>query len=141
MSIAVCRTMPLSDTDAADGVGVPPASIAIGRTMEALCAITEDLPIGTNLGLLHFLWMQVSGMLLPHRGALFPALQAIGLLPGATRRAWAAFRYGAWKIADFLSAFEAYVQEQGHWQATSYAGYKPLAVDLTAYCGPPYAAG
>ena len=138
MSIAVCRTMPLPDTDAEDGVGVgvPPVSIAIRRTMEALCALTENLPIGTNLGLLHFLWMQVSGMLLPHRGALFPALQAIGLLPGATRRAWAAFRYGAWKIGDLLSAFEAYVQEQGHWHAASYAGYKPIAVDLTAYWRP-----
>ncbi|MEK7816631.1 MAG: hypothetical protein AAB281_00085, partial [Actinomycetota bacterium] len=80
--------------------------------------------------------MQVSGTLLPNRGALFPALQAIGLLPGATRRAWAAFRCGAWKITELLSAWEAYVQEQGHWQASSYEGYKPIAVDLTAYWRP-----
>lgn len=136
MSIALYRTVRLPDTDAEDDVCVQPMSLAICRTMEALCAITVNLPIGTNLGLLHFLWMQVSGMLLPHRGALFPALQAIGLLPGATRRAWAAFRYGSWKIADLLSAFEAYVQDQGHWQAASYAGYKPIAVDLTAYFRP-----
>lgn len=136
MSIAICRTTRLPETDAEDRVRVQPKSTAICQTLEALCAVTVNLPIGTNLGLLHFLWMQVSGMLLPHRGALFPALQAIGLLPGATRRAWAAFRYGAWKIADLLWAFEAYVQEQGHWQATSYAGYKPIPVDLTAYWRP-----
>ena len=136
MSIAVCRTMRLPDTDAEAGVRIHPASTAICRTMEALCAVTVNLPIGTNLGLLHFLWMQVSGMLLPNRGALFPSLQAIGLCPGATRRAWAAFRYGAWKIADLLSAFEAYVQEEGHWQAASYGGYKPVAVDITAYWRP-----
>ena len=111
-------------------------SIAICRTMEVLCAVTVNLPIGTNLGLLHFLWMQVSGMLLPSRGALFPALQAIGLCAGATRRSWAAFRYGSWEIADLLSAFGAYVQEQGHWQTASYGGYKPVAADLTAYWRP-----
>ena len=136
MSIAICRTTRLPETDAEDRVRVQPKSTAICQTLEALCAVTVNLPIGTNLGLLHFLWMQVSGMLLPHRGALFPALQAIGLLPRATRRAWAAFRYGAWEIADLLWAFEGYVQEQGHWQATSYAGYKPIPVDLTAYWRP-----
>jgi len=104
--------------------------------MEALCAATVNLPIGTNLGLLHFLWMQISGMLLPSRGALFPALQALGLSPAAIRRAWAAFRGGAWKIAELLWAWEAYVQKQGHWQASSYEGYKPIAVDLTAYWRP-----
>ena len=136
MSTAVCRTMRLPDTDSEVGVRIHPTSTAICRTMEALCAVTVNLPIGTNLGLLHFLWMQVSGMLLPNRGALFPALQAIGLCPEATRRAWAALRYGSWKIADLLSAFETHVQEQGHWQATSYEGYKPVAVDITAYWRP-----
>ena len=128
MSTAVCRTMRQPDTDSEAGVRIHPTSTAICRTMEALCAVTVNLPIGTNPGLLHFLWMQVSGMLLPNRGALFPALQAIGLCPGATRRAWAAFRYGSWKITDLLCAFEAHVEEEGHWQA------RPIG-------GPPCAAG
>jgi len=136
MSIAISRTIRFPYTDTEADVGVQPVSTAICRTLEALCAVTLSLPIGTNLGLLHFLWMQVSGMLLPHRGALFPSLQAIGLLPGASRRAWAAFRYGSWEIADLLSAFDAYVQAQGQWQAASYAGYTPVAVDITAYWRP-----
>jgi len=49
-------------------------AIAICQTMEALCAVVQSLPIGTNLALLHFLWMQLSGTLLLSRGALFPAL-------------------------------------------------------------------
>ena len=111
-------------------------SIVVCRIMEALCAITVNLPIGTNLALLHFLWMQISGTLLSSRGALFPALQALGLPPAAIRRAWAAFGGGAWKIAELLWAWEVYVQEQGHWQASSYEGYKPIAMDLTAYWRP-----
>jgi len=109
---------------------------AVSQTMEALCAVTQDLPIGTNLALSHFLWMQISGALLPSRGALFPALQGVGLQPPATRRAWAAFRYGAWHIADLLSAWEAYVTAQGQWQEHRYDGYRPKPVDLTAYWRP-----
>ncbi|MGQ9804157.1 MAG: hypothetical protein ACUVSH_10020 [Anaerolineae bacterium] len=53
------------------------------------------MPIGINLGLLHFLWMQVSGALLIARGALFPVLQMTGLSPQAIRHAQAAFRLAA----------------------------------------------
>jgi len=111
-------------------------STAVSHTMEALCTVTEELPIGTNLDLLHFLWMQISGSLLPSRGALFPALQAIGLQPALTRRAWAAFRYGAWQIDDLLTAWEDYVIRQGQWQEHQYDGYRPKAVDLAAYWRP-----
>lgn len=109
---------------------------ALAQTMTILCAITVALPIGTNLGLLRFLWMQVSGALLPSRGALFPALQAIGLAPAKVRQAWAAFRYGAWEIHELLSAWNAYVTAQGKWQTRSHGGYRPVAVDLTGYWRP-----
>lgn len=115
---------------------MPLLPLAISQTMEALCTITQGLPIGTNLALLHFLWMQISGALLPGRGALFPALQAVGLPPSAIRRAWAALRYGAWKTADLLIAWEAYVTAQGQWQEHRYEGYRPKAVDLTGYWRP-----
>ena len=94
MPLAICRPLLPPDTEAEAGVRVLPMPVAVCRVIEALCAVTVNLPIGTNLGLLHFLWMQVSGNLLSNPGVrrgLFPALQAIGLLPGATRRAWAAF--------------------------------------------------
>jgi len=115
---------------------MPLLPIAVSQTIEALCAVTQGLPIGTNLGLTHFLWMQVSGALLPARGALFPALQTIGLLPPAIRHAWAAFRYGAWHTDELLTAWEAYVTAQGQWQEHRYDGYCPKAVDLTGYWRP-----
>ena len=115
---------------------MPLLTTAVTHTMEALCTLTEGLSIGTNLGLLHFFWMQISGSLLPSRGALFPALQAIGLEPAATRRAWAAFRYGSWQIDKLLTTWEDYVLEQGQWQEHHHAGYRAKAVDLTAYWRP-----
>ncbi|HLY26394.1 MAG TPA: hypothetical protein VKQ72_08650, partial [Aggregatilineales bacterium] len=54
------------------------------------------MSVGTNLGLLHMLWMLVSGTLLAQRGAIFSALKASGLSDAAARRAWSAFRYGSW---------------------------------------------
>jgi hypothetical protein len=106
------------------------------EVMAALCAVTQSLPVGTNLALLHFLWMLLSGQLLPSRGALFPGLKAIGLSTAAIRRAWAAFRYGAWHIALLLTLWQQYVTEQPHWQALQYEGYVPIAVDITPYWRP-----
>ena len=76
--------------------------------------------------------MHVSGKLLTSRGALFPALQAIGLKDAEVRRTCAAFRYGAWAIGTMLCTWQTYVEGQGHWQAHQYAGYYSKAVDITA---------
>jgi hypothetical protein len=102
----------------------------------ALVAVTQGLPIGTNLALLHVLWALVSGQLLKSRGALFPALQAIGLSPPAVRRAWAAFHYGSWQIDELLVAWQDYVQEQLDGEGHRYEGYRPKAIDLTAFWRP-----
>jgi len=107
-----------------------------GYTTQTLSVVVEQLPIGTNLALYQFLWMLVSGALHDSRGALFSALQSIGLTEAEVRRAWAAFRYGAWTIAELLSVWRAHVTDQEQWQAVQYAGYYVKAVDLTAYWRP-----
>lgn len=43
------------------------------QVMTMLCAVVTPLPVGTNLGLLHLLWMLVSGRLLGSRGPSSPA--------------------------------------------------------------------
>jgi len=108
----------------------------VQHTMLVLCVITQDVTIGTNLALLHFMWMLVSGSLLPSRGAVFPALQAVGLVPPAVRRAWAALHAGDWQIADLLTTWGEYVLAEPEWQETRYAGYAPKAVDTTAFWRP-----
>jgi hypothetical protein len=110
--------------------------IVSATIIAALVAVTQGLPIGTNLGLLHVLWALVSGQLLKSRGALFPALQAIGLSPPAVRRAWAAFHYGSWQIDELLVAWQDYVQGQLDWEVHRYEGYRPKAIDLTAFWRP-----
>lgn len=107
----------------------------IEPTMSALIAIVTKLPVGTNLSMLHFLWMLVSGSLLPHRGALFPALQSTGIGTKAVRRAWAAFRGGIWQISELIVAWDKYMQEQ-QWQARRYEGYYALAIDITPFWRP-----
>ena len=104
--------------------------------MNTLIALTCDLPVGTNLALLHFFWMLVSGALLPQRGALFPALQATGLSADATRRAWAAFRQGMWQTAIILRLWQAQIEGLPDWQVHRHEGYRSVAVDVTAFWRP-----
>jgi hypothetical protein len=80
--------------------------------------------------------MLVSGALLPQRGALFPALKAIGLSDAATRRAWAAFRRGAWQTAVVLRLWQAYIHALPGWQVHRHAGYRAIVVDTTAFWRP-----
>jgi hypothetical protein len=104
--------------------------------MNILVALTQDLPVGTNLALLHFLWMLVSGALLPQRGALFPALQATGLSAQATRRAWAAFRRGVWQTVVLLRLWQELVEGLPGWQVHRHEGYRAITVDVTAFWRP-----
>lgn len=92
--------------------------------------------MGTNLALLHVLWVLVSGALLPQRGALFPALKAIGLSDAATRRAWGAFRNGAWHIGELLRIWRTYIEAQAGWRVHRHEGYRVVTVDVTAFWRP-----
>ena len=109
---------------------------AIDHTMNKLVALTKDLPVGTNLALLHFLWMLVSGALLPQRGAVFPALQSIGLSAPAIRRAWAAFRKGARQTAMLLRLWQEQVEGMSGWQVHEHEGFQAITVDVTAFWRP-----
>ena len=108
----------------------------MNHTINILSQLTQALPVGTNLALLHFLWMLVSGALLPSRGALFPALKSIGLSDAATRRAWVAFRKGVWQMPAILVLWRAQIQSQADWQPHRYEGYRPVPVDVTAFWRP-----
>jgi len=109
---------------------------AIDHTMNILVTLTQGLPVGTNLALLQFLWMLVSGALLPQRGAIFPALQSIGLSEAATRRAWAAFRCGAWQTAVILRLWQEQIEGLPGWQVHCHEGYRAITVDVTAFWRP-----
>lgn len=104
--------------------------------MKILVKMTEGLPKGTNLALLQFLWMLVSGALLPQRGALFPALKASGLSDAATRRAWAAFRGGVWQAVVLLRLWQGHIQSLPGWQERRHEGYRVVTADVTAFWRP-----
>ncbi len=109
---------------------------AVTSIMDALIYITESLPIGTNLGMLHILWTIISGKLLPNRGGLYPALQDSNLDEAEINRAWAAFRHGVWRMPELLTLWQEYVQNEGRWQTRSYEGWHPKAIDLVAFFRP-----
>jgi len=108
----------------------------INHTIAALATLLQSLPVGTNLALLHFMWMRVSGALLPKRGAIIPALKSTGLTDEATRRSWQALYSGVWKIADLLAVWSQRVKSHPEWKEHRYEGYRPVPVDLTAFRRP-----
>jgi len=108
----------------------------INHTISVLTILIQDLPVGTNLALLHFMFMLVSGALLPNRGAMFPALKATGLSNEATRRAWVAMRKGVWQMSAILVLWRAYVKALPSWQEHRYEGYLPITADVSAFWRP-----
>jgi hypothetical protein len=109
---------------------------AVYQVMTMLCRLVAPLPIGTNLGLLHLLWMLVSGRLLGSRGARFAGLSDCGLPDRAVRRAWAALGQGGWTSGGLLARWAGAVQAAGEWQPCRHGGYRPVAVDLTGFWRP-----
>src|SRR3954454_15524977 len=106
------------------------------RMLPLLCALVRALPTGTNLGLLHLLWMRVRGPLLAARGAVIPGLRACGLSERAVRRAWAAMGQGDWTSRQLLARWAATVVAEGRWQAHTHGGYHPVGVDVTGFWRP-----
>lgn len=108
----------------------------MNHTIAILNELLVGLPVGTNLALLHVFWALLSGQLLPSRGALFPALKAIGLEDKAVRRAWTAISSGVWQIAQLIELWRRHVESLAEWKRHEYEGYKPVTADVTAFWRP-----
>ena len=111
-------------------------SSLVYRISGLLCRVVQGVPIGTNLGLFHLLWMIISGRLLQSRGAVIPGLAETGLADDAVRRAWAALAYGKWHAPPLLCIWRQIVIDEGHWQAHRQGGYRPVACDLVGFFRP-----
>jgi hypothetical protein len=98
--------------------------------------LVAGVPLGTNLGLVLVFWMLLTGRLLGSRGAVIPALSAVGLAPAVVRRTWAAVSHGAWTVEQLLDNWQAWVAEEGAWQPHRVGGYVPVAGDVTGFWRP-----
>jgi len=76
--------------------------MAVEQTIRLLEQVVRDIPIGTNLALFWLLWAILCGAFLQSRGAIFPALQSLGLKRAPIRRCSQALRKGAWTIDALL---------------------------------------
>jgi hypothetical protein len=106
------------------------------RVATVLCALVRGVPVGTNLGLVVLFWMLLTGRLLESRGAVIPALSALGLPPAVVRRSWAALGQGAWTKDQLLANWQGWVAQEGAWQPHVVGGYSPVAGDTTGFWRP-----
>ena len=86
------------------------------HTITVLDELLEGLPIGTNLAMMHVFWALLSGQLLSSRGALFPALKAIGLEDDCVRRGWTAVHSGVWDTTTLIVQWNKHVEGLPEWQ-------------------------
>jgi hypothetical protein len=82
------------------------------------------------------MWAMLNGSFLKSRGAVHSALAESGFDDGEIRRSWQALRYGVWSIRELVQRWRHLVLSEGQWQVREYEGYRPLAVDITAFWRP-----
>jgi|SRR5579862_1842336 len=111
-------------------------SLTVYRITNLLRTLLRRVPIGTNLGLFHLFWALLSGRFLSSRGAVFPALAALGLPKEAVRRAAAALTYGRFEVADLLQDWNRAVLEEGGFRPHVHGGIRPVPVDMSGFSRP-----
>src|SRR5579862_8395852 len=111
-------------------------SLTVYRITNLLRTLLRRVPIGTNLGLFHLFWALLSGRFLSSRGAVFPALAALGLPKEAVRRAAAALTYGRFEVADLLQDWNRAVLQEGGFRPHSHGGIRPVPVDMSGFGRP-----
>lgn len=109
------------------------ASYLIIHILEHLVKV---IPIGTNRALLQLMWAIISGAFVRSRGAVHSGMQAAGFSDEETSRGWQALRYGVWRSEELLGRWREWVYAETPWQPHAYEGWRPLAIDLTAFWRP-----
>ena len=90
--------------------------IAVEHTVHAIAALVQTVPVGTNIALMHLLWVMLNGSFLGSRGAVFTALAGQGFTLQEVRRSWAALRSGKWEINELLDNWQLYVASENQWR-------------------------
>ena len=111
-------------------------STPVYRTVTLLEQTLKGVPIGTNLGLFQLMFALTSGRFIQSRGAVFPALNDLGLAPNEVHRASASLREGRWQTQELLHNWQAILNTEGHFTPHCYGGFKPFACDLTGFRRP-----
>lgn len=109
---------------------------AVELTIQAISAVVQTTPIGTNIALVRILWVMMSGAFLQSRGAFFAALSVKGFDRQEVRRSWAALRNGAWEINELLENWQVYVASENQWRVHRHEGYQAVSVDITGFWRP-----
>jgi hypothetical protein len=110
--------------------------IAVEHTVQAIVAVVQTVPVGTNMALLHLLWVMLNGSFLRSRGAVFAALDGQGLTRQEVRRSWAALRSGQWEVNELLDNWQLYVASENQWRARRHERYQAVGVDITGFWRP-----
>ena len=96
--------------------------------MQVLAGLFQNLPFGTNLGLLQFMWMLVNGAIaLQSRGPKTELCKrAVLPMHGRTVSHGADTFVGMWQIAELLRLLQAQIEELPQWRYHQHGGYRAV---------------
>lgn len=101
-----------------------------------MSVVVQTAPVGTNIALMHILWVMMSGEFLSSRGAFFAALNVKGFTMQEVRRSWGALCAGAWDVNDLLDNWQLDVASEHVWQVRRHEGWQAVSVDKTGFWRP-----
>jgi hypothetical protein len=104
--------------------------------MNILVALTKDLPVGTNLALLHFLWMLVSGALLPQRGCALSCSASHWSIERQPVEPGRHFGGAPGRLRLSCACGKSRLKGLPGWRVHRHEGYRAITVDVTAFWRP-----
>lgn len=110
--------------------------IAVEHTVQAISAVVQTVPVGTNIALMQLVWVMLNGSFLRSRGAVFAALDGQGFTRQEVRRSWAALRSGKWEVNELLDNWQLYVASENQWRVRRHERYQAVGVDITGFWRP-----
>ena len=110
--------------------------IAVELTVHAITAVVQTVPIGTNIALVHLLWVMLNGSFLQQSGCGVCGAGWTRVRAQEVRRSWAALRSGAWEINELLDNWQLYVASENQWRVRRHERYQAVGVDITGFWRP-----
>ncbi len=98
--------------------------IAVERTVQAIGAVVQTVPVGTNIALLHLLWVMLNGSFLRSRGAVFGGTGWAKVYAAGSAAQLGGFAQREMGGRRAVDNWQLYVASENRWRVPGMKGLK-----------------